>query len=87
MSQLRRYAYGASMTVAMAFAAVLYFRMFIDHLKPIVEEHQGPFDPVLEVLTWIPPMAIGIILFATWVWVLSSPVQQERARARGGPPR
>lgn len=91
MSGLKRYGFAIKVTIGMAFAALIHFRIGVNVLYPLATgEFSGPFTPGVEALEVIVPVTIGIILVATWLWVFVSPVQEERARGRarnGGPPR
>lgn len=79
MSQVRRWWFGMKMTVAMSFAAVIHFRVGVEQLYPMARtDFSGPYSPVIDTLEFIVPLAIVIILLATWAWVLYSPIQRER---------
>ncbi len=81
MGQLGRFMFALKVTVAAIVMTIVYFRGVIDHLKPIVADFQGPFTPAIDMLYWVVPLALSIIVAATWGWVLISPQQEEKARA------
>lgn len=82
MGQLRRFMFAMKVTVAAIVMTIVYFRGVIDHLKPIAADFQGPMTPAVEMLYWVVPLALSIIVVATWGWVLISPQQEEKARAQ-----
>lgn len=81
------YAFAIKMTFAMALASIIYFRVGLDLISYAKNDFSGPFTGVAEFLEIVVPVSIGIILVGTWLWVIYGPVQRERARVRGGPPR
>lgn len=82
MSQTRRFMYALKVTVAAIILTVVYFRGVIDYLKPIASDFQGPMTHAIDMVYWIVPLALSIIVIATWGWVLISPQQEEKARAQ-----
>jgi len=82
-SQIKRIALATAVTIAMAFAALIHFRIGEEHLYSIAENDLGgPFSGVVGTLGFIIPIAIGGILVVTWYWVLVGPVQDERTVRR-----
>lgn len=81
MSQIRRFAYALKVTFACILLTVVYFRGVVDNLKPIAADFQGPMTQPIEMLYWVVPLTLSIIVVATWGWVLISPQQEEKARA------
>lgn len=81
MSQLRRYVYALKVTFACIIMTVVYFRGVVDHLQPIAADYQGPMTQPIEMLYWVVPLTLSIIVVATWGWILISPQQEEKARA------
>lgn len=83
MSQIRRFAFAMKVTIAMGLAAIIHFRVGVERIYPLAQgDFSGPFTPIIEILEFTVPLAIAIILLATWVWVLISPVQEEHTVRR-----
>jgi len=77
MSTWQRIGVGLKFTLALALAAILYQRVFVATLLPQVAT-DGPFSTPVVWLERVVPVAIVIILLATWVWVIAGAVQDER---------
>lgn len=82
MGQLGRFMYALKVTFAAVLMTVVYFRAVVDHLQPLAAEYQGPMTQVIELVYWVVPLALSIIVVATWGWVVISPQQEEKARAQ-----
>lgn len=83
MSQLRRYWFAIKVTIAMGVVAIAHFRVGVNQLYPMAQNtFSGPFTPVVNTLEFIVPLAIVGIVGVTWLWVLISPVQEERVVRR-----
>lgn len=79
MGQIARVAFASKVTVAMGFAALVYFRLGVNQLFPLAKNsHSGPFTPGVEAAEFVVPIAIAVIILASWAWVLVAPVQEER---------
>lgn len=83
MSQIRRYAFAMKMTLVMGLAAIIHFRVGVEQIYPLARgDFSGPFTGIIDIIEFVVPLAIVIIVLATWVWVLISPVQEERTVRR-----
>jgi len=85
MGQLGRFMFALKVTVGAILMTIIYFRGVVDNLKPIANDFQGPMTPAVDMLYWVVPLALSIIVVATWGWVLISPQQEEKARAARRP--
>ena len=82
MSQWQRFGYALFGTIALAVLAIVWFRVGVEHLIPLVEAHPGPFDQPVTWMETIVPACILILLLALWAWVLVGSVQEERSGRR-----
>lgn len=83
MSQIRRFAFAMKVTIAMGLAAIIHFRVGVEQIYPLARgDFAGPFSGIIGILEFLVPLAIVIIVLATWLWVLISPVQEERTVRR-----
>lgn len=83
MSQIRRYAFAMKMTLVMGLAAIIHFRVGVEQIYPLARgDFSGPFTGIIDIIEFTIPLTIAIIVIATWVWVLISPVQEERTVRR-----
>lgn len=64
-------------TVALAVAGLLYQRVFVGALLPIVDT-DGLFSTPVVWLDRIIPVVVVILLLAVWLWVIWGAVQDER---------
>lgn len=90
MSQIKRISFALGVTLKVVVAMFIYFRIAVDEFQPMINgQYSGPFTSEANLAFWVVPIALSIILVATWTWVIISPQQEEtkRARASGGPPR
>lgn len=90
MGQIGRFMFAIKVTIGSILMAILYFRVGIDYLQPMVLGEteafvEGPLTSVASLAFWAVPVAMGIILITTWGWVIISPQQEEKARARTRP--
>lgn len=71
-------------TVNVAIATLIYYRIGQDHLFEIARNSgSGPFTEVIGMLAGIAPVALAIIELGTILWVIAGGVQEERAVMRG----
>lgn len=83
MSQIRRFAFAMKVTLVMGLAAIIHFRVGVEQIYPLARnDFAGPFTGIIDILEFTVPLAIAIIIIATWVWVLIGPVQEERTVRR-----
>lgn len=83
MSQIRRFAFAMKVTLAMGLAAIIHFRVGVEQVYPLgTGDFSGPFSGIINIIEFTVPLTIAIIVIATWVWVLISPVQEERTVRR-----
>lgn len=83
MSLVRRYWFGLKVTLLMGLVALVHFRVGVQQLYPMAQNSfSGPFSGVVNTLEFVVPLAIVAIVGATWLWVLVSPVQEERTVRR-----
>lgn len=84
MSQLRRFAFAAKRTIALALGAVVYYQLVVLRLIPYARNEGGVMTWVLDILEFVVPLAIGIVLLVTWIWVFVAPVQEEQVEQETG---
>ena len=68
-------------TIALAMAGLIYNRVFVGALLPLVDTN-GTFSTPIVWLDNIVPVVIVILLLAVWVWVIAGAVQDERTGER-----
>jgi len=78
----RRFGVGMAVTIMVAIVATIYYRAFIPLRDLAQGDHSGPFTKAVTTADLMVPTILLIVLFGTWVWVLSGGVQRERARVR-----
>jgi hypothetical protein len=84
MATWQRMAVLFATTIAVAVAAVIYYRVGVAHLFPMATgASSGPFSSVIGTLDVLVPITLAIIELGVAVWAISGGVQQERARMRG----
>lgn len=82
MSTIKRVWFAIRVNIAMALAALIHFRVGVDHLYPMgTTEHTGPFSTYAGALEGIVPIAIALAILASWAWVIYGSVQEEQKRA------
>jgi len=64
-------------TVGLAVGGLLYNRVFVGALLPLVDT-DGPFSTPVVWLDNLVPVVLVILLLAVWVWVIAGAVQDER---------
>ena len=77
MATYQRIGVAIAWTVALALAGILYQRVFVDSLLPIVDT-DGIFSTPVVWLDRLIPVVIVVLLLAVWVWVIAGAVQDER---------
>lgn len=81
MSQVKRLWFAIRVTIAMGLAAIFHFRIGVEHLYPMATDtYTGPFSQYAAALETLVPVAIGIVLVASWAYVVFGPVQEEKKR-------
>lgn len=78
---------GAAFTIALAILAVVYFRVGQPIFDMATGEYSGEFSYLIGQIEVVVPAIIGILLLATWLWVVAGPVQDEPASNMRRPPR
>lgn len=76
MSTFKRFGVALFYTLALAIGGILYNRVFVANLLPLVEE-SGPFSQPVFILNRIVPIVLLVILLAVWIWVIAGAVQDE----------
>jgi len=72
-----------AVTVAVAVAALIYYRVGVAHLFPMIRgQFSGPFTSAINLLDWAVPLSLVILELGTAAWALSGGVQREAARRR-----
>lgn len=88
MATYRRMGVLFKVVVMEAVIAIVYYRVFRDHLMGLAtNDFQGPFSSLISMLDAFVPVALAIILLGVAVWVIAGGVQEERSVMRGGPRR
>ena len=77
MSTFMRFGVASFYTLALAIGAVLYNRIFVSELLPLVEEG-GTFSQPVFIMNRVVPVALAVVLLAVWVWVVAGAVQDEQ---------
>lgn len=70
-------------TIGVAIATLIYYRVGQDHLFDIAQSNPGPFTEIIGLLVGIVPIALALIELGTVLWVIAGGVQRERAVMRG----
>jgi len=77
MATYQRIGVAIAWTVALAVAGILYQRVFVDSLLPIVDT-DGIFSTPVVWLDRLIPVVIVVLLLAVWVWVIAGAVKDEK---------
>jgi len=81
MSLIKRVWFAIKVTITMGLTAIIHFRIGVDHLYPMAHTYSGPFTQYADAIEQIIPIAIGIAMLATWLWVVYGSVTEEKKRA------
>ena len=82
MSLVKRVWFAIRVNFAMALVAIMHFRIGVDYLYPMATEtFAGPFSQYADGLEAIVPVALSIVILASWAWVIYGTVQEEQKRA------
>jgi len=77
MSTFQRIGVAMFFTLALAIAAMIYNRVFVQQLLPLVEQG-GTFSQPAYILESLVPILLAVLLGASWLWVIAGAVQDER---------
>jgi hypothetical protein len=77
MSTFKRIGVAMFFTLALAIAAMIYNRVFVQQLLPLVEQG-GTFSQPAFILESLVPILLAVLLGASWLWVIAGAVQDER---------
>lgn len=77
MSTFVRFGVALFYTLALAIGGILYQRLFVANLLPLVEQG-GTFSQPVFIMNRIVPIALLVVLAATWIWVIAGAVQDEQ---------
>jgi hypothetical protein len=77
MSTFKRIGVAMFFTLALAIAAMIYNRVFVQQLLPLVEQG-GTFSQPAFILESLVPILLAVLLAASWLWVIAGAVQDER---------
>lgn len=81
MSTFKRIGVAMFFTLALAIAAMIYNRVFVQQLLPLVEQG-GTFSQPAYILESLVPILLAVLLAASWLWVIAGAVQDERTVTR-----
>ncbi|MDB2293732.1 hypothetical protein PM085_15855 [Halorubrum ezzemoulense] len=76
MSTFKRIGVAMFFTLALAIAAMIYNRVFVQQLLPLVEQG-GTFSQPAFILESLVPILLAVLLAASWLWVIAGAVQDE----------
>lgn len=77
MATFQRIGYALAATVALALVGLIYQRVFVNALYPLIDPN-GIFSTPVVWLEQLVPVVIVMLLLAVWVWVVVGAVQDER---------
>jgi len=77
MATWQRIVVAVSWTMGISIGGILYQRVFVGTLLPIVDM-SGKFVTPVVWLDRIAPLALVILLVAVWTWVIAGAVQDEQ---------
>jgi hypothetical protein len=77
MATYRRIGVAIIWTIGLAMAGLIYNRVFVSALLPLVDPN-GTFSTPVTWLDNLVPVVIVILLLAVWIWVIAGAVQDER---------
>ena len=78
MSTFQRFGVGLFFTMGLMVGGLLYNRVFVDALLPVVPMDSQFATPVIW-LEQLVPVILATLLVATWIWVIAGVAQTERA--------
>lgn len=68
-------------TIALMIGGLVYNRVFVSHLVPLVDPN-GTFSQPVFLLERLVPVILAVLLLATWAWVVAGAVQDEQRVSR-----
>jgi hypothetical protein len=77
MSTWQRFGVGLFSTIAAMIGGLVYNRVFVDALLPLVDPG-GRFSQPVIWLDNLVPIVLVMLLLAVWAWVIAGAVQDER---------
>jgi hypothetical protein len=77
MSTWQRIGVAMFWTLALMVGGLVYNRVFVAELLPLVDP-DGTFSAPVLVLDRLVPVILVMLLLAVWVWVIAGAVQDER---------
>lgn len=81
MATYQRIGVAMFFTVALMIGGLIYNRVFIAHLLPLVERG-GTFSAPAFMLERLVPILLLVLLLGTWGWVVAGAVQDEQRVSR-----
>lgn len=83
MATILRISFATAVTIGVAVAAIIYYRVFPPLRDMATNEFAGPFTTAVTTADTLVPITLLIVLLGVWTWALAGGVQEERARVRG----
>ena len=77
MSAWLRFGYGLFSTLVLMVGGLLYNRVFVDNLMPLIDMN-GTFSQSISWLDTLVPIILAGLLLFTWAWVVAGAVREER---------
>jgi hypothetical protein len=77
MSTWQRIGLAMFWTLGLMIGGIMYQRVFVDTLMPIVDMN-GKFTTPVVWLERVVPVVLVILALAVWIWVIAGAVQDER---------
>jgi hypothetical protein len=81
MATYQRIGVAMFFTVALMIAGLIYNRVFVQQLLPLIEEG-GTFSQPAFILERLVPILLLVLLLGTWAWVVAGAVQDEQRVSR-----
>jgi hypothetical protein len=77
MATYQRIGYALYSTLALLVGGVLYNRVYVTELVPLVNQN-GIFSEPVFILERLAPIVLLVLLAAVWLWVVAGAVQDEK---------
>lgn len=83
MATWLRFSIWIKVTIACAVAGVIHYQVGVAHLYP--KAKGGPWSGAIDLLEYMVPAVLVILILGTGAWVIAGSVQEEQARVRRRP--
>jgi H+/Cl- antiporter ClcA len=81
MGTLERTGYASSLFIGSGLGAIIWLYL-VDTAEPLLQAHAGPFQSQWELLQWVFPTTLLLIMFVAGLYIVYGGIQEERKADR-----